>query len=93
MQIEHIFNALKTKKENNKSIESQEFKKGYWREKKESYSYNDNYPNDFARLYYHALVPSKYSAIISKYDEEKIQNLTQKLGNNLLLISGDFWGI
>jgi len=93
VQIEHIFNAVKTKEENNKLIESQEFKKGYWREKKENYAYDEKYPHDFARLYYHALVPSKNSAIISKYDDEKIENLTQKLGDDLLLISGDFWGI
>jgi len=92
MKIEHIFNAV-IPVEKQEFIDSQEFTKGYWRKNKENYIYDAEYPNDFSRLYYHALVPSKYSAIISKYDEEKIQNLTQKLGNNLLLISGDFWGI
>lgn len=93
MQIEHIFNAVKTKVDNNKSIDSQEFTKGYWKNNKENYIHDAEYPNDFSRLYYHALVPSNNSTIISQYDEEKIENLTQKLGNNLLLISGDFWGI
>jgi CRISPR-associated protein Cas10/Csm1 subtype III-A len=49
--------------------------------------------NEFDKKYYYSLYPSKNSKIISKYDDEKIDELVEKLGENLVLISGDFWGI
>jgi len=42
MTIEHIFNAVKSKPENNKSIISQEFKIEYWKGSKEGYSPPEN---------------------------------------------------
>ncbi len=96
MKIEHIFNAVKSKPENNKPIDSQEFKIEYWKNSKENYeplTDMDLLQSDFSKMYYNALVPTDKDAIISQYDSTKIEDLSKKLGNDLLLISGDFWGI
>jgi len=96
MQIAHIFNEVKPKDKKDNKIDTQPFEIDYFN----NYSF-DSYEdraldsNDFSKKYYHALAPIKDSDIISKYDHEKMARLTDKsnLGDNLLLISGDFWGI
>lgn len=95
MQIEHIFNAVK--RENNKEekfINPQEFEIEYIQ------NYNKNYQkeptelkDDFYNRYYYSLYPSDSDKIISKYDDNKIDSLVEKLGEDILMISGDFWGI
>lgn len=89
--IEHIFNAVEPKTK--KMIASQEFKIEYWKNTKDGYIPPKDLSSDFSKLYYNALVPSDKDKIISKYDDEKLKTLTDRLGNKLLLISGDFWGI
>ncbi len=89
-QIEHIFNAVKAK--TNNMIASQEFQIEYWKNLKANYSPPKDLSSDFSKMYYNALVATD-DTIISKYDDEKLKGLTNKLGDNLLLISGDFWGI
>ena len=92
MKIEHIFNAVKTK--TTTSIEPQEFKIEYWKNRSENnFSPPSELSSDFAKMYYNALIPTEEDKIISKYDDEKLKALTKKLGDDLLLISGDFWGI
>ena len=93
MKIGHIFNTVspKTDKE---LIDSQAFEIGYWRREQEDYYLVDEEcRDDFSKRYYHALVASDSDLLVSKYDNEKINNLVKTLGDNLLLISGDFWGI
>jgi len=90
MKIEHIFNAVKPKTKN--MIASQEFQVEYWNKSKEGYSPPKDLSSDFSKMYYNALVATE-DKIISKYDDEKLKALTDKLGDDLLLISGDFWGI
>jgi CRISPR-associated protein Csm1 len=94
VQIEHIFNGINRKNSNNTNINSQEFEKEYIEDYNNCYQ-NSNYSvsDDFSKKYYESLKPSKQNSIISKYDDEKIDNLVKKLGDNLLMISGDFWGI
>jgi len=96
MGIEHIFNAVEPK--STTMIASQEFKIEYWKSLKENYDPPqdiDLLSTDFSKMYYNALVSTDKDKIISKYDDEKIKELVHKdkLGSNLLLISGDFWGI
>jgi CRISPR-associated protein Csm1 len=93
MKIGHIFNTVspKTDKE---LIDSQAFEIGYWRREQEDYYLVDEEcRDDFSKRYYHALVASDSDLLVSKYDNEKINNLVETLGDDLLLISGDFWGI
>jgi CRISPR-associated protein Csm1 len=94
VQIEHIFNGINRKNSNNTNINSQEFKKEYIENYKNNYKDN-NYSihDDFSKKYYESLKPSNNNSIISKYDDEKIDNLVEKLGDDILMISGDFWGI
>ena len=94
MQIEHIFNAVKPR--TTETIDSQELQIEYWKNSKENYEPPkdmDLLSTDFSKMYYNALVSTDKDKIISKYDDEKLKSLTEKLGDNLLLISGDFWGI
>ena len=94
MQIEHIFNAVNPK--TNHTIPSQEFEVGYWKNTNENYNPPDDDKlahSDFAQMYYNPLVSSDKDKIISRYDDDKLKRLTSTLGDNLLLISGDFWGI
>ncbi len=96
MKIAHIFNAVDKKHEKNKLIDSQELKVEYWKNKEESYSPPKNIESlkqDFSKMYYNALIPTDENKIISKYDDEKLKDLVKTLGDDLLLISGDFWGI
>ncbi len=94
MKIAHIFNAVDKKHENNTTIDTQEFMGKFWIKKQSHYSYDkEEYDSDFSRLYYHGLVPSNDDNLISKYDDDKIARLKEKLGKDLILISGDFWGI
>ena len=97
MKIEHIFNKVKSDKSGKeKFIDSQEFKGNFWLKKKDKYSPpKKNLSSDFARLYYYGLVPENEEdkTIISKYDSDKLKRLTNTLGDELILISGDFWGI
>ncbi len=93
-KIEHIFNEVKSDNSNRKDIFSQEFTGKFWVNRRKGYSPpKRNLYSDFAKLYYYGLIPSDGNNLISKYDDEKIARLKDKLGNNLLLISGDFWGI
>jgi len=66
---------------------------GYWKGSKEGYSPPVNIISDFSKMYYNALIPTDEEKIISRYDAQKIEALTKRLGDDLLLISGDFWGI
>ena len=97
MKIAHIFNEVESSRSDKKEyIDSQEFKGKFWANKREGYSPpKENLSSDFARLYYYGLVPEneENETIISKYDSNKLERLTETLGSDLLLISGDFWGI
>ena len=91
-KIEHIFNQHNANK-NKAFINSQEFKIDYIKDNKKGFeSKKSSYITDFDKKYYEALVPSANS-IISKYDDEKIDDLLSKLSEDILMISGDFWGI
>ena len=94
-KIEHIFNAINRKKENNISIKHQPFEVDYIDEiinKKANNLKIEDIKTDTDKLYYEALKASENS-IISKYDEDKISKLIENFDNNVLMISGDFWGI
>ena len=93
MKIRHIFNAIDKKHEEDDDIDSQEFKVEYWKNSKDGYNPPEDLSSDFSQMYYNALVPIKEDSIISKYDNEKLKRLVSTLGDELLLISGDFWGI
>ena len=93
MKIQHIFNAINKKHNNDTEIDSQEFEIGYWKNPKDKYEPPKECITDFSKMYYHALVPSDEDSIVSKYDDEKLKRLVTTLGDELLLISGDFWGI
>ncbi len=96
MQIEHIFNAVSKKPNNNKRIASQEWKVGYWKNENPIYEAPTSIEllkQDFSKMYYNALIPTDENNIISKYDDEKLKGLVDELEDDLLLISGDFWGI
>lgn len=75
--IEHIFNAVDKKHENNIDIDSQEFKIEYWKNLKENYKPPKESKTDFSKMYYNALVPTKEDSIISKYDDEKLKGKHQ----------------
>lgn len=92
MEIGHIFNEVKPK--NKKAfIDTQPFEIDYFKNYRFS-DYSDNaIDNDFSKKYYHSLAPMENRGIISKYDDEKLNRLVTTLGDDLLLISGDFWGI
>jgi len=96
MKIAHIFNEVKPKdktKYKDEFIDTQPFDIRYFRDYTFS-DYEDNaVDNDFSKKYYHALSPIEDRSIVSKYDEEKLRGLVEELGDDLLLISGDFWGI
>ena len=97
MQIAHIFNEVKpkdkTKVYKDEFIDTQPFEIDYFKNYT-FHSYEDNaVDNDFSKKYYHALSPIEDRSIISKYDDEKLRGLIEELGDDLLLISGDFWGI
>ena len=96
MQIEHIFNAVDKMYEKDTFIDSQEFKIGYWKRKNEDYnppSWEDLGDSDYLKQHYYSLVPSSENSLISKYDEQKLDDILEKLGDELIMISGDFWGI
>ncbi len=91
MQIGHIFNEVTTS--NKKSfIDTQPFEIEYWK-RDFSLEIRENLSDDFSKKYYQALAPIADKSVVSKYDQEKLEALTIKLGDDLLLISGDFWGI
>ena len=97
MQIAHIFNEVKpkdkTKVYKEEFIDTQPLEIDYFKNYT-FHSYEDNaVDNDFSKKYYHALSPIEDRSIISKYDDEKLRGLIEELGDDLLLISGDFWGI
>jgi CRISPR-associated protein Csm1 len=74
-------------------IDTQPFEIDYFKNYRFS-DYSDNaIDNDFSKKYYHALAPIEDKNIISKYDYEKLNRVVDTLGDDLLLISGDFWGI
>ena len=91
-KIEHIFNEHKGNP-NKEYIRSQEFDIEFIKNYDKTYSYlPNNIKNDYEKKYYEALQSSSDS-IISKYDDEKINGLVESLGSDILMISGDFWGI
>ena len=91
-KIEHIFNEHKGNP-NKEYIRSQEFDIEFIKNYDKTYSYlPNNIKNDYEKKYYEALQSSSDS-IISKYDDEKINSLVENLGSDILMISGDFWGI
>jgi len=92
-KISHIFNEHNGN-ENKEYIHPQEFEINYIRNYDGNYR-NSNFElhNDFEKKYYYALQPSSNDTIISKYDDEKIDNIVNILGENIVMISGDFWGI
>ncbi len=96
-KIAHIFNIVKskdtTKSYKNKFIDIQPFEIHYFNNDTFSGYEDKALDNDFSKKYYHALYPVKDKSIISKYDDEKLKELVKTLGDDLLLISGDFWGI
>ena len=94
-KIEHIFNAIDRKKENNISISHQPFEIDYIEsiiDNKESTLSIKEIETESDKLYYEALKSSENS-IISKYDDEKISKLIENFDDRVLIISGDFWGI
>ena len=92
-KIAHIFNEhLKNK--NTEYINPQEFEIDYIKDYTKGFkSSSINVVDDFSKKYYEALEPSKDNNIISKYDDEKLNSLVERLGDELAMISGDFWGI
>lgn len=92
MQIAHIFNENKVN-ENISFIDYQVFETNYIKNSSTSSIFKKDITDEYSKLYYEALEPIKDKSIISRYDEEKINNLVQKLGEDLVMISGDFWGI
>ena len=94
MQIAHIFNIINR---NNKEefITHQEFKTSYINNYLLKYQdfYNKNISDDYSKKYYQALEPIENKSVVSKYDNDKLHNTTDKLGDKILLIHGDFWGI
>ncbi len=81
-KIEHIFNEVKSDNSNRKDIFSQEFTGKFWVNRRKGYSSpKRNLYSDFAKLYYYGLIPSDGNNLISKYDDEKIARLKDKLGN------------
>jgi len=91
-QIEHIFNEHKAN-DNKEFISSQEFEIDYIKDYKKTYTNKVKVFDDFTKKYYEALKPSNKNSLISKYDDEKLDNLVNKLGHDIVMISGDFWGI
>jgi len=90
-RIGHIFNKVKPK-DKQSFIDTQPFEIKYWK-KNINWEVREDVTDDFSKKYYHALVPIEDRSVISKYDNEKLNRLVDSLGNDLLLISGDFWGI
>lgn len=92
MKIGHIFNEVQSN-DKKSFIDTQPFEIDYFT----SYKFNDYednaLENDFSKKYYHALKPTDDKSTISQYDDEKLNRLVSTLGDDLLLISGDFWGI
>lgn len=91
-KIEHIFNQHNGN--NNKAyIVPQEFEIDFIKNYDGTYKdFHKSVKSDFEKKYYEALQPSQ-ETIISKYDDEKINNLVNSLGDDIVMISGDFWGI
>ena len=97
MKIAHIFNEIEKNNSTEKQyISAQEFSISYILDK----NYNnytpkelDDLKDDFTKKYYHALMPLNDKSIISNYDNAKLKSIVERLGKQLVLISGDFWGI
>ena len=95
MQIEHIFNAIHRNNENNLSFSPQKFEVDFIEHiifNTSTQQTNYDGEDDYFKLYNKGLYPAKQS-IISQYDDEKIDNLLEELGEEIVMISGDFWGI
>jgi CRISPR-associated protein Csm1 len=97
MQIAHIFNEIDLKNENNIFYDPMQFDVEYIDniinkkyttkiDKKDILTNSDN-------LYYNALTAVEDKSIIAKYDEDKLNDILDALGEDILMISGDFWGI
>jgi len=93
MQIEHIFNEHKANT-NKEFINSQEFETEYIKNPHKDYRKKDyQIDDDFSHKYFEALMPSTKEKIVSKYDEDKLNTLLENISQDVLMISGDFWGI
>ena len=96
MKIAHIFNAIDNKKQNNSFFSPQPFEVDYIKNIIEKIDNQQKIDNqifiEYDKLYNEALYPTKEN-IISKYDDEKLNTLLDVLGDDILMISGDFWGI
>ena len=90
-EISYIKDFIKLEREEKKERELFE-KKLKDKSKAKQQMLEEKRDDDFGKKYYGSLIPCE-DDIISKYDNEKLNNLVDKLGDNLLLISGDFWGI
>lgn len=96
MKIGHVFNDLLRSDNEYKYIDSQELSISYILNKEpEVYQPTDIFDlkEDFAKKYYYSLYPIKNRSQISYYDETKLNTIVENLGKNLIMISGDFWGI
>jgi len=92
MQIAHIFNDNKTNN-NSAFIDYQPFDTRYFENQSFKEKVVKNITDEYSKLYYEALEPISDKSIISKYDDEKLNSLVEQLGEDILMISGDFWGI
>jgi len=92
MKIGHIFNEV-TKNDIKAFITPQEFEVDFIENFDKSYTKKPSIKNEYDKLYYEALEPIEDKSVISKYDNEKIDKFLDKVENEVLMISGDFWGI
>ena len=93
MKIGHIFNEVKRDNNTKAFITSQEFEVDFIENFEKGYDKNFSIKNEYDKLYYEALEPIEDKSVISKYDNEKIDKFLEKIENEVLMISGDFWGI
>ena len=96
MKIAHIFNAIDSKNQNDSFLDYQPFEVDYIKNIIEQKDNNQKLlkevSSEYDKLYNEALYPTQDN-LISKYDKEKLDALLNKLGDDILMISGDFWGI
>lgn len=105
-RIQHIFNEIENENSSKLKayIESQKFEIDYIKEiiektktkepkGDELSSAFESSSFDFEKKYFGALLPVDENSTISKYDDKKINTILDRLGNEILMISGDFWGI
>jgi len=99
-KIEHIFNAVKPNlKENrisNVFINRQNYTIKYIEDiinnNIQNETFDENQTDKNHAIFYHGLIKGSES-IISKFDDDNLEYIFSKIGENPILISGDFWGI